>query len=1142
MFLYVFVLATSSLHIAAATDYYVVPDGELPDNNNTHKLDYYLKNINSSKYFKKLHFKRGEYDLEKNFTLANTDNVSITGNNASIICKPYVGVTFINITNITLKNMRFVNCVKCHSNYFTLNYSQYINDNIFTNKEYMYSEQASIMFYNCSVTVRNASVWCNIGVHALMIINARAPVNMSDITVLVKFKQAISNSSIISSGIFLHFYISSIANDVSISLTNFKFVQDNHSKHKDFSFIAIKFLLLESNLSVNISIANMTFADFYNSMGLFYYAKLHEFYSQNISLDGIEAHNNEADLPIPLFHIVFHGAGFDFKNTLDCKQRSQVYLHNSTFKNNTNIKPIVHVQLKQTLLTSTNITIYKCEVLNNIDTSFVVTNGEINSLLQLTHYIKIKHVSITNNTNSIPGVSLLSFAHGHAKLTGPIIVKENNYYENLVTLYYAALRFHGNISILKNTAYVFVNTLENTYFVFEENVKVEVVSNTFYSGVRKTDWIGDLGFVGFYDDPKFCLTQFYSSRGNLDAEFQQYNNTMNYSLILSNNTLTQPHYLARYDLGLNSSCSWLANMAFQNTSRIRVMKSFIKCQNAISITKDDVYRIPSKICYCTLNNTDNTDNNYNCSKREYGPVFPGQLLKLPLVIPSLSSCTLNKRHYRHIMLTATHKTGCIVENASEIFQTHPYANHSCNEYKYTITGKTNTSESGVSHTYFVSLDCPLSYCLPHPSHLNLSDPDSQCQFNRTGVLCTQCQKGLSTVFGSSHCKHCSNYYLLIIVPFFIVALLLIVLIFMFNLTITDGGINIFIFYIDIVWINISIYFPRCHSILCMFAPSDEIETCFYNGMDNYAKMWLFLCYPLYLILIAVLLIVVSRYSVIFQRLTAQRALPVLATLFLLSFTGLLRTVSLVLFYFKRVTHIPGNHTTLVWVVDTSISLHGPKFIMLYIVCIIFFCILLIFNALLLFTKELLRFRAINKIKPLLDVYLGSYKHSFSYWTGLQLLIRIATFGLTAIDRDMNLMMSTILLAVLLWIQGIVQPFKSKFQNFQQSLVLLDIIVINIITLYNRDSNSQAFKVVSIIIYAGSSYFVAYIIFHCIMHAFGKIISKGKATFMVYFAIWKQKITSKKEVAEIQRMESVKRKVGDVTYNYQEFQEPLIEID
>ena len=67
-----------------------------------------------------------------------------------------------------------------------------------------------------------------------------------------------------------------------------------------------------------------------------------------------------------------------------------------------------------------------------------------------------------------------------------------------------------------------------------------------------------------------------------------------------------------------------------------------------------------------------------------------------------------------------------------------------------------------SHTYKMSPQCPFDYCLPHSSNLNLSNPDSQCQYKRSGVVCGECQQGLSTIFGSSDCKHCSNFYLFLI--------------------------------------------------------------------------------------------------------------------------------------------------------------------------------------------------------------------------------------------------------------------------------------------------------------------------------------------------------------------------------------------
>ena len=74
----------------------------------------------------------------------------------------------------------------------------------------------------------------------------------------------------------------------------------------------------------------------------------------------------------------------------------------------------------------------------------------------------------------------------------------------------------------------------------------------------------------------------------------------------------------------------------------------------------------------------------------------------------------------------------------------------CDINHQTILRPTNTWLFAVtinnSHQYHISPHCPLQYCLPHSSRLNFSTPNSQCQFNRSGLLCGQCQQGLSTVF------------------------------------------------------------------------------------------------------------------------------------------------------------------------------------------------------------------------------------------------------------------------------------------------------------------------------------------------------------------------------------------------------------
>ena len=67
---------------------------------------------------------------------------------------------------------------------------------------------------------------------------------------------------------------------------------------------------------------------------------------------------------------------------------------------------------------------------------------------------------------------------------------------------------------------------------------------------------------------------------------------------------------------------------------------------------------------------------------------------------------------------------------------------SCNINDRTILRPANSWISAVtvnnSHSYNVSSQCPFDYCLPYSSHLNLSNPDSQCQFKRFGVVCAQC--------------------------------------------------------------------------------------------------------------------------------------------------------------------------------------------------------------------------------------------------------------------------------------------------------------------------------------------------------------------------------------------------------------------
>ena len=159
----------------------------------------------------------------------------------------------------------------------------------------------------------------------------------------------------------------------------------------------------------------------------------------------------------------------------------------------------------------------------------------------------------------------------------------------------------------------------------------------------------------------------------------------------------------------------------------------------------------------------------------------------------------------------------------------------------------------------------------------------------------------------------------------IAGVLMVVALFVFNITIDSGSFNAYIFYSNIMSINYSSFCPNSnsfHCILSLFNLDLGIETCFYNGMDDYSKIWLQLSFPFYLIIIAVALIISSRYSPKIQRLTAHRSLQVLATLFLLTYTKILLAVCQVLFAFPSIIYLPSERTSIVWSVDASMKIIG----------------------------------------------------------------------------------------------------------------------------------------------------------------------------------------------------------------------------
>ena len=290
----------------------------------------------------------------------------------------------------------------------------------------------------------------------------------------------------------------------------------------------------------------------------------------------------------------------------------------------------------------------------------------------------------------------------------------------------------------------------------------------------------------------------------------------------------------------------------------------------------------------------------------------------------------------------------------------------------------NISYNSGTHKGFIHHPfCPLDYCTTENKYINLRDPDKQCNVNRSGLLCGKCKEGLSLVLGSSQCKECSNTYLALLIPFALAGVLLVILLFLLHLTVAAGTLHGLIFYANIVAANHHIFFPQSSNnpavIFIAWLNLDlGIQTCFYNGMDAYAKTWLDLVFPVYIWVIVGFLVYISHHSVTVTKLLGSSPVPVLATLFLFSYAKVLRTIIAALSL--TVLHYP-HKNAMVWIHDANVSLE--KYVPLALVALLFLLFLFLPYTLLLLLGQWLQTKShlhllswvkSPNLKAILDAY------------------------------------------------------------------------------------------------------------------------------------------------------------------------------
>ena len=384
-------------------------------------------------------------------------------------------------------------------------------------------------------------------------------------------------------------------------------------------------------------------------------------------------------------------------------------------------------------------------------------------------------------------------------------------------------------------------------------------------------------------------------------------------------------------------------------------------------------------------------------------------------------------------------------------------------------GYDNTSQELILHPH-----CPLDYCVNDVKVFPLNATDIQCDYNRSGLLCGQCKEGYSLVLGTSQCRKCANIYLLLLIPFALMGVALVFLLLVCKFTVAAGTLSGLVFYSNIVGVNRTIFLPvRSTDALSVFIAwlnlDFGLEICFYDGMDAYSKAWLQFAFPVYIWVLVGLMIFISHYSQRFANLLGNNPVSVLATLILLSYAKILRTLIATVYF----THLEyATHNRSVWLHDANIDYLNGKHIPLFLVAVLIFLFLFLpYTLLLLFGQwlqaisHLKLFSWVNsaRLKPFMDSYHAPYKGKHHYWPGLLLVLRFVLLLVFAFNRQREISIN--LLAILLgagilqlwaWVSGGV--YKRWYLDALEGSFVLNLITLGVATYHVQLSGGDQLAV------------------------------------------------------------------------------------
>ena len=832
-FPYIAVILTTALCFTCVTCtvYNVTP--------NNNGCDYCLSLWNLSndvKHFTtntQLNFLPGLHHLSTDLFIQNVHNISLIGTTTSITAENVIiqctsspaGITMVNITNLTVQNIIIKNCKSKHDSLLTA---------VFIKKSYFIRLQSVQIYHDGHViSLVGANIFGNSYFHEVTCQEIKFYYNETTVkakkhNILIDSFTAINHFA---SEYGIYLYMSQYSYEITLHVVNTTIQQLRRSA----------FLYAISNSSVNQNTIFIAKCQFHNNN---YKTIRYLFYLENVNVNfnNSQFHHNK-NFKCRALVIIINGNYATFFN-FDLKHNRPNMLN--SYATLVQIINVSNVTFEYCYFYENNM-----KVLDALDTiitikhtTFSLTKTVLRCTLHLQNTDLLLIGPIVFHKNDHNFVSIIVLLNSIITVHGYIEFSQNYAY-TIIEFFCNSASHCSTMRVLDNTTVAIINNSINGYFTHSSNGGT-TYSQCLFQYISTTH----LKLDNCLDAGNFSILIKYNRFNKRLFDILQLDAVVsNLSVLNMNENIKE--YLMLFTIVTITHCFWLPQSAFNTTIPLNVNRQYITYINNSKLLH---LNREKTLCYCSdekhydcfkdeldslypgqtvtvslyanLNSTFNTEIITELHMRQTVNVactvlnakqniqFIGKkctTVKYTIAFPDHDSswCELflkipQKHKLYDIFYIREIPCPLGFVKINGICQCYPsfkqFGFTDCDINTQTILRPSkgwillNTDpQDNDSYSCYISQLCPYDYCKPYSFYLNLSIPDSQCQFQRSGLLCGQCQQGLSTMFSSHHCQHCSSIYLLLLIPIVIVGIVLVLMLFLLNLTVNDGTINPFIF-------------------------------------------------------------------------------------------------------------------------------------------------------------------------------------------------------------------------------------------------------------------------------------------------------------------------------------------------------------